>query len=106
MDAVAQVRELEARVAVGDDDGRLGRVEAGGPLGDAGVEGLDGRVVEGERDDEVDLSLRVVVSRRNVFFLFVLGFEVIKLGKGRKGVLLTMIFILGFAARMICTILV
>ena len=68
MDAVAQVRELEARVAVGDDDGRLGRVEAGGPLGDAGVEGLDGRVVEGERDDEVDLSLRVVVSRRNVFF--------------------------------------
>ena len=56
MYTIAQVGpRVEASVAVGDDDGRLGAVHAARPLGDTRVELLDALVAEGEGNDEVDL---------------------------------------------------
>ena len=56
MDAVTQGR-LRVRVVVdvGDVDGRLGRVETLGPGRDRIVEAHDRLVVEGQRDDGVNL---------------------------------------------------
>lgn len=60
MHAVPQVRGWEAGVAVGDDDGRVGRVEAFGPGGNPIVKSGDrsGRA-DAERDDKIDLGEQI-----------------------------------------------
>jgi len=58
--AVAQVRSWEAGIAVGNDDGRVGRVEACGPGGDPIVKGSDrGGRADAERDNKIDLGERI-----------------------------------------------
>ena len=91
VDAVAQHGGREAVVAVGNDDGRLGGVEALGPVGDARVERHDVAVgARREGDDQVNLWFSV-----RKYFRMILRRE-------RR----TMILVLGLAARMMPTILV
>lgn len=58
MNSVAEHGRREASLAraVGNPNGRGGRVETGGPSVDAGVDGVDGCLVEGEGNDLVDLQ--------------------------------------------------
>ena len=52
--------------AVGDPDRRLRRIQTGSPRIDAVVEGSDGGIVEGQRDDFVNLGF---ISKRNRGFV-------------------------------------